>query len=226
VNRLKVFATCVVVATLLDSSLLVSASLMQGHHSQGTQSIGVNLVLQITTPLGEWNFAGGQYLSANMTTRGEIMAYILTNPGVYMREVSEDLGLSMGVVQYHIWVLTKNGEIEECRTGRYRRFFGAARYEEMERKVISLLRQGTAGKIISILAEGPPLTHMELAELLGVTSQALTWQMRRLRGMGMVETGVFQGQMRSAYRLVDGIAQKARDSASPIPKLVQVQNLH
>ena len=154
------------------------------------------------------------------------MAYILTNPGVYMREVSEDLGLSMGVVQYHIWVLTKTGEIEECRTGKYRRFFGAARYDEMERKVISLLRQGTAGRILALLAGGPPLTHMKLAELLGVTSQALSWQMRKLRDMGMIEADVFQGRMVRAYRLVDGIAQKVQASASPIPRLVQVRTLH
>jgi len=158
-----------------------------------------------------------------MSTRGGIVSFILTNPGVYMREVSEDLGLSMGVVQYHIWVLSKNGEVEECRTGRYRRFFGAAKYGETERKVISLLRQGTAGKILALLAEGPPLTHMKLAELLGMSSQAVTWHMKRLESMGMVETGVLQEQPTRTYRLADGIAQKVQSASRPLPKLVPVQ---
>ena len=143
------------------------------------------------------------------------MAFILTNPGVYMRELSEDLGLSMGVVQYHIWVLTKNGEIEDCKTGKHRRFFGASRYGEVERRVISVLRQGTAGRILQALSTGEPLSHTSLAALLGVSSQALTWHMKRLRGMGMVEVGPFQGRMERDYRLVWGIAEKVRAFANP-----------
>ena len=150
------------------------------------------------------------------------MALILTNPGVYMREVSEDLGLAMGTVQYHTWILAKNGEVEECRTGKYRRFFGAGKYSETERKAISLLRQGTAGKIVNLLSEGQPLTHMKLAELLGLSSQALTWHMKRLESMGIVETGVFQGQLMRTYRFVNGVAQIVRAAGHPLPKLVQV----
>lgn len=153
------------------------------------------------------------------------MAYILTNPGVYMREVSVDLGLSMGVVQYHIWVLSKGGEIEECRVGKYRRFFGAAKYDEVERRVISLMRQATAGKILVMLSDGLPMTHKKLAELLGVTSQAVTWQMKRLRNVGIVECSGFQGQVKKAYRLVDGVAQRVRMSAGPLPRVVQLQIL-
>lgn len=215
----------VVVAVLFDSALLAGVSLPQGHHYQGAQSGGANQALQPTALLGEWAFASGQYLSANMTTRGEIMAYILTNPGVYMREVSVDLGLSMGVVQYHIWVLSKGGEIEECRVGKYRRFFGAAKYDEVERRVISLMRQATAGKILVMLSDGLPMTHKKLAELLGVTSQAVTWQMKRLRNVGIVECSGFQGQVKKAYRLVDGVAQRVRMSAGPLPRVVQLQIL-
>jgi predicted transcriptional regulator len=137
-----------------------------------------------------------------MTTRGEIMAFILTNPGVYLREISEDLGLSMGVVQYHTWVLTKNGEVEEYRSGRYRRFFGAAKFGEEERMIISLLRQGTTGRILVALSGDQPLTHMKLAAFLGMTSQALSWQLRRLKVMGIVETVAIQGQPERGYRLV------------------------
>ena len=148
------------------------------------------------------------------------MAYILVNPGGYLREMSEDLGLAMGVVQYHTWVLSKNGEIDECRSGRYRRFFGAARYGEMERMVFSLLRQGTAGRILTLLSEGPPLTHMKLADLLGISSQALTWHMKRLENMGIVEPGTLQGGM--TYRLLEGVAQQVQESSQQKPRMAQV----
>jgi predicted transcriptional regulator len=141
------------------------------------------------------------------------MAFILTNPGVYLREISEDLGLAMGVVQYHTWVLTKNGEVEECRSGRYRRFFGAGRYQEDEREVISLMRRGTTGKILLALSENQVLAHVRLARLLGISSQALSWQMRLLKRVGVVDT--FETQVRGelSYRLVDGIAPIVRSQA-------------
>ena len=153
------------------------------------------------------------------------MAYILSNPGVYLREIGEDLGLAMGVVQYHTWVLMRNGEIEECKKGRYRRFFGAGKYEEEERIVISLLRQGTTGRILTALSGNEPLTHMRLAKILGISSQALTWQMKRLKDAGIVETPAFPGRQGGAYCLLDGVVpivrsqinQKVSAGARPLP---------
>jgi len=220
----RVFAALIIIAVLLDASLLVDSSAVQAHRGtpQGIQPSGANPVLQAAVSFGGWTFTSGPYLSANLSTRGEIVAYILTNPGVYLREVSEDLGLSLGVVQYHTWVLSKTGEIEECRTGKYRRFFGAAKYGETERQVISLLRQGTAGRILTLLSEEPLLRHTTLAQLLGISSQALTWHMKRLESMGVVESGVYQGQSKRAYRLVDGVALRMRVASRPSPRLVQV----
>ena len=202
------------VVVLLDASILVDSSVTQGHGAaQGAQPNGVNAILQTVAPLDNWTFAASAN-SAGLSTRGQIMAFILTNPGVYMREVSEDLELPMGSVQYHTWVLAKDGMVEECRTGKYRRFFGAGKYTETERKVISLLRQGTAGKIVMFLSEEQPLTHMKLAELLGLSSQAVTWHMKRLESMGVVETGIFQGQLMRTYRLVDGVVQQVQSARS------------
>jgi len=156
------------------------------------------------------------------------MAYILTNPGVYLREISDDLALPMGVVQYHLWVLGKKGELEECRSGRYRRFFGAARYPETKRKVLSLLRQGTAGRILSSLSE-KPLTHMKLAAMLGVSSQALSWHMRRLREMGMIGIET-QDQGQRMYVLPEHVCQEVRAYLASIqssqPGLFEAPPIH
>ena len=205
-KQIKIAVVLVLTVMLLDSSLLVSASLPQRHLTPSSpQSNTATPLALLATPAGAWSFADGRYLSANMPTRGEVMSFILTNPGVYLREISEDLGLSMGVAQYHVWVLAKNGEVEECRCGRYRRFFGAGRYQEEERVVISLLRQGTTGRILAALAEDEPLTHLSLSRVLGLSSQALSWQIRRLKDIGVVETGIQGG-----YHLVEGIVPIVR----------------
>ena len=203
-KRVKVAAALVLAVMLLDTSLLVSASLPhQRLPLSPSQSSSASTPLALlANPAGAWSFADGGYLAANVTTRGEIMAYILTNPGVYLREMSEDLGLSLGVVQYHTWVLTRNGEVEEYRSGRYRRFFGTGRYQEEERVVISLLRQGTTGRILETLAGDGPLTHMALARALCMSSQALSWQMKRLKESGIVQGVSIQGQQAEGYCLL------------------------
>ena len=213
---IKVAVTLLLIAILVDSSLLVSAALPSQRHPHPQSSMSDSAPLAVlSSPAGIWAFTDGQYLPTNMSTRGEIMAYVLTNTGVYLREISEDLGLPMGVVQYHIWVLSKDGELEECRSGRYRRFFGAERYQETEQRVISMLRQGTPGRILTALS-AESLPHMRLAAVLGLTSQALSWQMRRLREMGIVEAvPSFEGGR--LYHLTDSAREIVHAHSAPVP---------
>jgi len=141
---------------------------------------------------------------ANLSTREEILGFINNNPGVYLRDVSEEMGLAVGDVQYHVWILIRKGQIVDRRDGRYRRFFESGSYSELEQKVISALRQSTAGRIVTKLAEGQSASHMQLAAMLGITSQAVTWQMRRLLSAGFVEAVAGNGK---SYRLADGACQ-------------------
>lgn len=57
-------------------------------------------------------------------------------------------------------------------------------------KVISILRNGTSGKILIALFEKPEMTHKDLALQLDISSQALSWQMRRLENMGFVKRNI------------------------------------
>ena len=109
----------ITIIVLLDSTVLVTFG--QGAHSTSTHSppqqvgiYGSELFLSTGPP---WGFE--LYDSANQTTRGVILSYIVANPGVYLRELAGDLDLAMGGVQYLVWALTRDGEVEDCRTGRF-----------------------------------------------------------------------------------------------------------
>lgn len=185
-------------------------SVAQGQHSAARnqpQQNGIYHPSVQINPGPPWGLAAGFEDSANQTTRELILAYIVANPGVYLREVADDLDFSMGVVQYHIWALTKDGEVEDCRAGRFRRFFDAGTFQELERKVISLLRQETAGRILTLLSKDGHLTHTNLARVLGISSQALSWQIARLRTMGVVQASGFQGRVGRAYALPESVSQ-------------------
>lgn len=95
--------------------------------------------------------------------------------------------MPIGVLQYHLGLLVNGGLLSTFRDGRYKRYFESKRFSETEMKIISVLRYVTAGKILVTLFKKPHLTHKDLATELSISSQALSWQMRRLENMGFVK---------------------------------------
>src|SRR3990170_3501463 len=132
-------------------------------------------------------------------TRVEIYDFIKANPVVQFRGICSQLGLSIGLAQFHLGVLKKAGLISIFRDGRYKRFFQSNRFSNKEMKILSLLRHDTAKNILTTLLGRKRIFHGELAHELSVTSQGLTWQMNRLEKEGIVQENK-QG-MRVIYSL-------------------------
>ena len=122
----------------------------------------------------------------NQSTRMQIYSMISESPGIHFREICGILGLSVGVVQYHLGLLVKRGFVKVRQDGRYKRYFQAEKYGEPEMRIISLLKHLTIRHILLALHANPH-THKELASTLGISSQALTWHMNRLTKTGFVE---------------------------------------
>ena len=53
-------------------------------------------------------------------------------------------------------------------------------------KIISVLRQETARKILTILHADESASHGKLARRINISSQALTWNMKQLKESGLV----------------------------------------
>jgi DNA-binding transcriptional ArsR family regulator len=119
--------------------------------------------------------------------RTEIFNFIQGNPGVQFRAICGGLGLSIGVVQFHLAQLQRSGLITSFRKGRYKRFFASARrFSSAEMEAIATARLGTARSILKALLSGKRLSHHELAVRVRISSQGLTWQMKRLRETGLI----------------------------------------
>lgn len=128
----------------------------------------------------------------NQTTRVQIYNFIKNNPGINFRGICNSLTLPIGVVQYHLAVLTKGGLISNRRDGRNKRYFESKKFSSIEKKIISVLRHETAAKILAILHNDESASHGKLAQRLNISSQALTWHMKRLKESGLV-TGLADG---------------------------------
>jgi predicted transcriptional regulator len=119
-------------------------------------------------------------------TRHEIYLYIKNNPGVHFRGICDALGLSVGVVQYHLSVLEKAGLIDSYADGQNVRYFEHSTAAKTDLKLASLMRHDTTAKILVILAENGSALHRDIANCLGISSQALSWQMNQLKNAGYI----------------------------------------
>ena len=117
----------------------------------------------------------------NQTTRVQIYNFITNNPGINFRGICNSLTLPIGVVQYHLAVLTKGGLVSNRRDGRNKRYFEPKKFSSIEMKIISVLRHETAGKILPILHDEESASHEKLAQRLNISSQALTWHIKQLK---------------------------------------------
>ena len=120
-------------------------------------------------------------------TRLEINNFIKSNPGVHFRGICDGLGLSVGVVQYHLSVLERAGFITGYTDGQNKRYFEASVFTQTDMKLISLVRHESVAKILTILSENNSALHRDIACSLGVSSQALTWQMNQLKKTGLID---------------------------------------
>jgi DNA-binding transcriptional ArsR family regulator len=120
-------------------------------------------------------------------TRAEIYNFINANPGIQFRGICGGLGLSIGVVQFHIAQLQRCGLITSFRRGRYKRFFVAGKLSLREMEAIATMRLNTVRDILKTLLAGKSVTHHDLAVRLKISSQGLTWQINRLHETGLIE---------------------------------------
>lgn len=136
---------------------------------------------------------GNSTAPLNQPTRLEIYSYIKDNPGIHFRGICDKLHLSVGVVQYHLAILENAGLITTYADGQNRRYFDPKTCPESSEALFSLMRHPTANKILTILSQNSEALHKDIACSLGITSQALSWQMKQLKEAGLInaeKTGV------------------------------------
>ncbi len=121
-------------------------------------------------------------------TRLEIYNYIKSNPAVHFRGICGGLDLAVGVVQYHLNVLEHRSRITAYTDGQNKRYFEYGAFTTTDMQLISLMRHGTTAKILTILAQSTSILHRDLANSLGISFQALTWQMNQLKEIGLINS--------------------------------------
>ena len=141
------------------------------------------------------------------SNRQRVYVHIRAHPGIHLRQLCRDLGLAVGDVQYQVGRLEKEGAVKSSRRGLYRNFYPGGIFREREGLVLSSLAQKTPREVLLRLIESPGLSQEDLAESLGLSPPSVSWQMKRLTRLGLVERQ--QNGRFAAYRVVGNAAEIA-----------------
>jgi predicted transcriptional regulator len=114
------------------------------------------------------------------STELKILHYVKDNPGSLLLRIKNDLGFSMGTIQYYLNKLEKEEKITSSRNGQHRCFFVTGIFGVKEKDIIKYLNQDTPRRIILYMVQQGHPTQTNIAKELRVTSHTINWNLNRL----------------------------------------------
>ncbi|MHA1271051.1 MAG: winged helix-turn-helix transcriptional regulator [Candidatus Helarchaeota archaeon] len=156
---------------------------------------GISIIVSIIIGINMANypfFDEDQKRNLQLETRMNIFTLISENEGIHLREICRLLNKKMGVIQYHIQVLENSHLITSIKDGRYRRFFtNRTTLRNYSNKIlVSFTRRETTSRLLKSIYRhnGTGIFHKELATEVGISSQAITWHIKKLINENIVRS--------------------------------------
>jgi predicted transcriptional regulator len=120
--------------------------------------------------------------------REQILAFIKSHPGSHLRQIKRELGLAMGVTQYHLYALERERKITSRRRGLYKRFYPVLKFAGGQLDILDVLSQETERDMLLFLIQKHEVTQKQLSECMEISPGSINWHVRRLSSAGLVGT--------------------------------------
>src|SRR6266487_2603701 len=104
-----------------------------------------------------------------LESRRRIYDFLTANPGVHLRLIGQALGMSTGMLSYHLGYLERNGVLKAEEDGHRKRYFIARAFVEAQRRILAVLRQDVPRKIMLELLTYGDRTFADLQMSVGVS---------------------------------------------------------
>ena len=118
--------------------------------------------------------------------RDRIRDHVATHPGRHFNELTRQLDLAPGQVQYHVKKLVRQDRVvADHRYGRTHYF--PPEFDEWERGALALFRRETARDVLLYLLERGPSDPATVADALGVARSTLEHHLDHLVAQDLVE---------------------------------------
>ncbi len=118
--------------------------------------------------------------------RSKIYALIKKNPGLYSRELQRMLDIPLASLEYHLTYMVRRTIIIEEKSEHYTRYY-CTPLEPEEKKVLSILRQGSLRKIVLIILVNRKVKYRFLVETLKMPMSTVSFYLNRLLENNIVE---------------------------------------
>lgn len=117
-----------------------------------------------------------------LESRRRIYDFLMANPGVHLRRIGQALGMSTGMLSYHLGYLERNGLLKSEEDGHRKRYFIARAFLEAQRRILAILRQDVPRRIVLELLVHGDRTFAELQASVGVSKSTLSYHLQKLLG--------------------------------------------
>ncbi len=122
----------------------------------------------------------------DLESRRRMFDFIRSRPGTYMREMERELEMQVGMLTYHLRVLTDAGMVRTEQEGNHIRYFPSDGFVLTDRKVLSYLRNHSTRAILMHALDRGSIGFGELVELTGVSKSTLSYHLKRMHAAGLI----------------------------------------
>lgn len=124
-----------------------------------------------------------------MSARGRVRLKLLVSlqPGLHLRELQRQIGLSFSSTRYHVDKLAKDGEIDRVEDNGYSRIYPAG-IDQRDKILLSLVRKETDHRILSSFLKENSLSQQRLTELTKLAKSTVSEHLATLLKLGVVRT--------------------------------------
>jgi DNA-binding transcriptional ArsR family regulator len=160
-------------------------------------------------------------LVLRVTNRRRLYEAIIAAPGTHGRRLARELGMARGVVAHHLAQLEKHGFVFSHQAGRRRTLYACGQIEAEDVALIHVLRKPEQAALLHALLahDGCGVTH--LARHVGSPTSNVSYHLRRLRDVGVVEYYKIGREsiyvVRSPRRVGRWLAALQPQHARPVP---------
>src|ERR687890_2889620 len=91
-----------------------------------------------------------------------VLRFIQEKPGCHLRQIKNELGISIGSVQYQLLKLEEMQRITSSRRGSSKFYFLHGVFKDNEKNLLQFLRQETARKILMFIIERKNPTQTDI----------------------------------------------------------------
>lgn len=152
-------------------------------------------------------------------TRKVIFEAVCAHPGLGVHAIAKTAGVSYSTATYHLERLQGAGMIVMTPDGNKLCYYkNGGAFTETERRILPLIKNDEASRLLEAIIERPGTYRAELAERLGVTATTINWHLKRLREAGLVDetrqgrNAHLRARIGELRSHLDSLAQKVGES--------------